>query len=228
MKTHDKPTSDTTRKRILIVEDHPLTRLGLSQLLSREPGLTVCGETGDAREVPAALLHSRPDLVLTDLTMPGKSGLEFIQDLRQSHPQLPLLVVSMHDEAIYAERALRAGARGYIMKSEGGDNLLAAVRQVLAGEIYLSKKMSGLLLSQIVGQRSNPVEAAIGSLTEREFAVFQLMGQGLITKEIGHRLHISGKTVETHRGHIKKKLKLPNTASLASYAVRWAVSKQLT
>jgi DNA-binding NarL/FixJ family response regulator len=228
MKTSGQPMTDTPRKRILIVDDHPLTRLGLSQLLNREPGWMVCGETGDAREVQAAMKHSRPDLILTDLTMPGKSGLEFIQDMRQSHPQLPLLVVSMHDEAIYAERVLRAGARGYIMKSEGGDLLLEAVRQVLNGEIYLSKKMSGLLLSQMVGQRSNPQETAIGSLTEREFAVFQLMGQGLITKEIGHRLHVSGKTVETHRGHIKKKLRLPNTASLAAYAIRWAVSRQLT
>jgi DNA-binding NarL/FixJ family response regulator len=227
MKNLKKPPSASPKKRILIVDDHPSTRLGLKELLNREPDLAVCGEAGDDRQAHALVNATRPDLVLTDLTMPGKGGMEFIREMRKLHPAVPLLVVSMHDEDVYAERVLQGGARGFIMKSEGGRSLMEAVRVVLRGDIYVSKKMSARLLNRIAGRKTNRGETATGALTDREFDVFQLMGQGLGTKEIGQRLHISGKTVETHRNNLKRKLNLPTRTDLTIYAVRWAASKQL-
>jgi len=227
MNTGKKSTAAAAPKRILIVDDHPMTRHGMSQLLGREVDLTVCGEVADAAQAQASLRNARPDLILTDITLPGKGGLEFVRDMTCQHPGLPLLVVSMHDEGIYAERALQAGARGYIMKSAGGEDLLTAVRQVLRGEIYVSKKMSTLLLGRIAGRQSNRPNAAISNLTQREFEVFQLIGQGLGTREIAQRLCLSGKTVETHRAHLKEKLRLPTRAELTAYAVRWAAANQL-
>lgn len=227
MKNGKQSSGETTRKRILIVDDHPMTRQGISQLLAREPDLLVCGEAADVAHAHAALRHTPPDLVLTDITMPDKSGLEFIREMSRQHPRVPLLVLSMHDESVYAERVLKAGARGYVMKTESGENLLAAVRQVLRGEIYVSKKISALLLDRIAGRRANREDATMSTLTDREFDVFQLIGQGLGTKEIAQRLHISGKTVETHRGHLKRKLKLSTRSELTSHAVRWAAAKQL-
>lgn len=221
-----KPTPlKNGKKRILIVDDHPTTRLGLKALLDREPDFVVCCEAGDVSQAHVAVNTCRPDLVLTDLTMPGKGGLEFIRELRKAHPRLPVLVVSMHDEEIYAERALQGGARGFVMKSDDGRNLVAAARQVLRGEIFVSKKMAALLLHQLAGRQRHQGPAGLRTLTGREFDVFQLLGQGLRTSQIAQRLHISGKTVETHRAHIKRKLNLPGHAELTAYAVRWSAAK---
>jgi DNA-binding NarL/FixJ family response regulator len=225
MKKINPIAAKTGKKRILIVDDHPTTRLGLKALLNREPDFIVCDEAGDVSQAHAAVDACHPDLVLTDLTLPGKGGLEFIRELHKAHPQLPVLVVSMHDEEIYAERALQGGARGFVMKSDDGRNLVAAVRQVLRGEIYVSKKMNALLLHQIAGRRPHREPVGLRTLTGREFDVFQLLGQGLRTSQIAQRLHISGKTVETHRSHIKRKLNLPGHAELTAYAVRWAAAR---
>jgi DNA-binding NarL/FixJ family response regulator len=225
MKKNAQTAARTGKKRILILDDHPTTRLGLKALLDREPDFVVCCEAGDVSQAHAAVNTCRPDLVVTDLTMPGKGGLEFIRELRKAHPRLPVLVVSMHDEEIYAERALQGGARGFVMKSDDGRNLVAAARQVLRGEIYVSKKMAALLLHQIAGRRPNRRPSGLRTLTGREFDVFQLLGQGLRTGQIAQRLHISGKTVETHRGHIKRKLNLPGHAELTAYAIRWAAAQ---
>ena len=213
-------------KRILIVDDHPITRYGLTQLINHEPDLLVCGEAESAAQALAAIKSARPDLVLADITMPGRSGLEFIKDLQAQHPGVAVLVMSMHDETIYAERVLRAGGRGYIMKNEGGERLLEAIRQVLQGQVYISKSMSAALLEVFTPHRSSVGEATPGALSDREFEVFQLIGQGLSTRQIGERLNLSVKTIGTHRQHIKQKLKVRTGPELIRQAVRWAAAQQ--
>jgi len=208
-------------RQILLVDDHPLMRAGLAQLINRQPDLAVCGEAGDPAEANQELGRHQPDLVLTDLTMPGRGGIEFIRDIVALRPGLPILVVSMHDEAVYAERALRAGARGYVMKEAGGENLLAAIRQVLTGQVYLSARMSAKVLDNLSSRRPRGSDSPIEKLSDREFEIFQLVGLGKSTREIAGQMHISPKTVDAHRGHIKEKLQLENSIALVRYAVRW-------
>ena len=202
-------------------------RAGLAQLIEKQPGMTVCGEAGDPPAALAALSHGPVDLVLTDITMPGRSGIEFIKDLVALHPALPILVVSMHDELIYAERVLRAGARGYIMKEAGGENLLAALRQVLSGLVYVSPKMSARILDNLSGRKPRGSSSPIKKLTDREFEVFQLIGQGRSTRDIAKQLHLSSKTVDVHRSHIKEKLGLTDITALVRHAVRWVETQSL-
>src|ERR1051326_656174 len=209
------------KTKVLIVDDHPMMRQGLVQLISNEPDLAVCGEAENARHALEAIAAAKPDLVLADITLPDKNGLELIKDLQALHPQLPVLVISMHDEALFAERVLRAGGRGYIMKQEGGKKLMLAVRQVLSGQIYVSEKMSAKFLENLSGRRSESGSSPIEQLTDREFEVFQLIGQGKGTRQIAQALHLSVKTVEVHRLHIKEKLKLEDSTSLVRHAVRW-------
>jgi DNA-binding NarL/FixJ family response regulator len=212
---------------VFIVDDHPITRYGLLQLIDREPDLTVCGEADNAVQALEVLRSTQPDIVLADLTMPGRSGLDFIKDLHALQPQLPILVMSMHDESIYAERVLRAGARGYIMKSQGGERLLEALRHVLNGEVWVSAQVSSFILDCYARGRSVADGARPGSLTDREFEIFELLGQGLTTREIGRRLSLSTKTVSTHRSHIMQKLKVDSGPELIRQAVRWAAAQQL-
>jgi DNA-binding NarL/FixJ family response regulator len=216
-----------TRRRILIVDDHPITRHGLTQLLNIEPDLMVCGEAENVKQALAAVDSLKPDLALVDITLPGKSGLEFIKDMRVLQPQLAILVVSMHDETLYAERALRAGARGYVMKSEGGARMLQAIRRVLHGEYYVSQRLSADLVSTLSASKRRPGGGAVSRLTDREFEVFQKLSQGLTSREIGERLHISSKTVDTHRLNIKQKFRLRSMPELIQYAVRWGATQGL-
>lgn len=215
------------RSTILIVDDHPMTRYGIARLLEEEPDLAVCGEADNAARALEAVKTLRPQVVLADLTMPGGEGLEFIKDLRALHPEVRVLVVSMHDEALYAERALRAGARGYIMKNEGGEKLVEAIRQVLRGKTYLSETLSSKVLEIFSGRRRRADDTTMGKLTDREFEVFQLIGQGLTTREIGQRLRLGAKTVETHRLHVRDKLGLKSGPALIKYAVHWAGTQEL-
>ncbi|MBI5772382.1 MAG: response regulator transcription factor [Verrucomicrobia bacterium] len=208
-------------KNILLVDDHPMFREGLATLLNRAPGLQVSGQVEDALQALAAVPRLKPDLVITDISMTGKSGVELIKDLRSLHDKLPVLVVSMHDETLYAERVLKAGGRGYIMKQEGGDKILDAVRQVLAGGIYLSAKMQTRAIERFAGRRAAVPTTPIESLTDREFEVFQLLGRGLATRKIAEQLRISPKTVEVYREKLKTKLHQPDGTSLLRYAVRW-------
>jgi len=209
------------KRKILLVDDHPFMRAGLAQLIERQADLAVCGEAGNPAEALRELARALPDLILTDITMPGRSGLEFIKDLRAQYSKLVILVVSMHDEAIYAERAQRAGARGYIMKEAGGENLLGAIRQVLRGETYVSPRMAAKVLDDLSARRPRGSSSPIEKLTDREFEIFRLIGQGKSTRDIAGQLHLSPKTVDVHRSHIKEKLDLTDATALVRHAVRW-------
>jgi DNA-binding NarL/FixJ family response regulator len=209
------------RKRILVVDDHPFMRAGLAQLIDRQPDMVVGGEAGNPAEAMLAVPRVQPDLVLSDITMPGRSGAEFIKDLHALHPDMPVLVISMHDELVYAERMLRAGARGYIMKEAGGEALLAALRQVLRGEIYVSPRLSARILENLSGDKPRQSNSPIAKLTDREFEVFQLIGQGKSTHDIAAQLHLSTKTVDVHRANIKGKLGITDGTALVRHAVRW-------
>ena len=211
----------TGKKRILLADDHPMMRAGMAQLINKQPELEVSFEASDPIGAFQHLAKSAVDLVVTDLTMPGRSGIEFIKDLLAAHPEVPILVNSMHDETIYAERVLRAGARGYIMKEAGGENLLAAIRHVLSGQVYLSPKMSAKILDSLSGRKSRGSHSPIEKLSDREFEVFQLIGRGKTTRDIAQQLHLSTKTVDVHRSHLKEKLKLPDGTALVRHAVRW-------
>jgi DNA-binding NarL/FixJ family response regulator len=213
--------AEADRRRVLIVDDHPMTRSGLVHLINHQPDLEVCGEVENAAQALAALNTCKPDLALVDITLPDKSGLELIKDIKALRPEVPILVVSMHDESLYAERVLRAGARGYITKREGGQKLMQAIRYVISGNIYLSERMSGRILELFSGRRPEQEHSSIQQLSDREFEVFELIGAGLSTHEIATKLHLSTKTVQVHRANVKRKLKVKTASELISYAARW-------
>lgn len=204
-----------------MVDDHPMMRQGLAQVANQQKDLMVCGEAGDANEAMHCIASSKPDLAVIDISLEGKSGLELMKDIQALHPEVPVLVMSMHDESLHAERALRAGARGYVMKKAGAEAVLQAIRQVLSGKVYVSERMAAQILGSFASVRSGKHPSPIETLTDREFEVFRLMGEGYITREIAERLRISPKTVDAHRQHMKEKLKLPTTTSLMLHAVRW-------
>jgi DNA-binding NarL/FixJ family response regulator len=224
MKTRD--IKETTKK-ILIVDDHPMMREGLRGTIGGEPDLETCGEAETAIQAIEAVKTLTPDLILMDITLPGKSGLELIKDLRVSHPHVPILVLSMHDESLYAERVLRAGAEGYITKQQRPKVLLSAIRQVLAGRTYVSDHVSEKILKLFSGRQvttTSPLE----QLTDREFEVFQLIGEGKATGEIAKQLHLSPKTVAVHYANMRRKLKLGTYPDLIRLAVRLEEARNLT
>jgi len=190
-------------------------------LIESEPDCEVAFECETAATALEIVISNSPDLVLTDITLPGRSGLELIKDIHAVEPDLPILVISMHDESLYAERALRAGARGYIMKHEGGPRLMQAVRRVLGGHVYVSDRTSERVLALLSGRPNLSQRPGIERLSDREFDVFQLLGQGLSAHDIGDRLHLCAKTIDAHRANIKRKLTLKTTSELISYAARW-------
>ena len=220
-----KSSATTTRKRLLILDDHPMMREGLAQLINNENDLTVCGEAGTGQEAIDLIAKQKPDLVLADISLPDKSGLEVIKEIQTFNPGLEVLVISMHEESLYAQRVLRAGARGYIMKQEGGKKLMEAIRRVLGGQIYVSEKVSSTLLESFstpIGKTKSPIE----QLSDREFEVLQLLGQGKGTGEIATHLRLSVKTVDAHRANIKRKLNLQTGSELVRYAVRWVETQR--
>jgi DNA-binding NarL/FixJ family response regulator len=223
--TAKRKSASTARKKIFIVDDHPMMREGIAQLIAHESDLMVCGEADDATAALDQIEKLKPDLALVDITLRSTSGLELIKDLRIRSPALSILVISMHDESLYAERVLRAGGRGYVMKQEGGKKLMEAIRHVLSGKTYVSEKISAKILDLFSGrptESSSPVER----LTDREFEVFRLIGQGLSTKEIADKLHVSAKTVEVHRVNIKQKLNVGTAPELIRFAVRWVEAEK--
>jgi DNA-binding NarL/FixJ family response regulator len=209
---------------VLIVYDHPMMRTGLAQLINNEPDLKVCAEADTAAQALELVVGQKLDLALLDISLPDKNGLELIKDIHAQKPDLPILIVSMHDEALYADRVLRAGARGYIMKQEGGKKLMAAIRQVLSGQISVSEKMSARILETFSGRRAEAA-ATLDRLSDREFEVFQLIGQGKGTREIAQHLRLSVKTIEVHRANIKQKLGLKSGTDLVRQAIRWVDSQ---
>ncbi len=210
------------QSRVMIVDDHPLIRERLADILNREPDLVVCAEAEDRRGALDALSQHAPDLVIVDLTLKNSDGLELIKDIRVRWPRLRVLVVSMHDESLFAERVIRAGARGYITKQEATRNILVAVRRVLAGGIYLNEKAASHLLTRLAGVQQPGLAGPAELLADRELQVFELTGYGLNTHQIAQRLHIGFKTVETYRARIREKLNLKDANELLQRSIVWA------
>jgi DNA-binding NarL/FixJ family response regulator len=209
-----------TKKKILIVDDHPMLREGLRGVINRQPDLWVCGEAENAAQALNAAQKLAPDLALVDITLPGKSGLELVKDLKVMHPHVVILAISMHDESLYAERMLRAGASGYITKQQPPEELIKAIRQVLEKRVYVSKEVSDSLLRRFSSQPRGEVSPT-KLLTDREFEIMQLIGEGKAPKEIARQLHLSAKTVAVHSANLRRKLNLKSTAQLIRFAVQW-------
>ncbi|HLQ44535.1 MAG TPA: response regulator transcription factor, partial [Planctomycetaceae bacterium] len=215
--------SGTPTKRILIVDDHPIVREGLTAVLSHKPGLEVCGEAATIVEALALIDTQQPDLAIIDLSLSDGSGLELIKRIRARDVPTKMLVLSMSDESLYAERSLRAGAMGFLHKQEARGKLLDAIRQVLDGKIFVSPAINERLLQQVIVGKQPLQQSPITALSDRELEVFELIGQGLGSHEIAHRLHLGIKTVETHRMRIKKKLDLKNSLELVRHATQWVL-----
>lgn len=213
--------SDEKKTRIMIVDDHPIMRHGLAQLIDAQTELEVCSWAGTVAEALRAIASDPPDLALVDISLPDRNGLELLKDITALHPEVKVLMVSMHDESLYAERALRAGARGYIMKEEAADKLIEAIRIVLAGRIYVSGEMSARIIEMFSGNKGDSQAAPLSRLSDRELEVFEEIGRGKATREIAEMLGISVRTVDAHRAHLKKKLGLKEGSELVRFAVRW-------
>jgi DNA-binding NarL/FixJ family response regulator len=219
----------TVKRKVLVIDDHPIVRAGLAQLINREPDLAVCG---DAEEMHAALRNIselKPDILIVDISLNGPDGLDLLKTIRSNDPNLPVLILSMHDESIYAERALRAGANGYIMKQEATERVLVALRRILNREIYVSDRVANQMLRQCVGGGAAATKRSpLDELSDRELEVLRLIGEGQGTRQIADGLHLSIKTVETYQGHLKEKLGLKNSRELMQYAIQWALSGKST
>ncbi|MGA2353663.1 MAG: response regulator transcription factor [Terriglobales bacterium] len=219
-----KQTADrfaSRKKMVFVVDDHPIVRQGLALLINQEADLAVCGEAEEMQTALPAIQSMRPDILIVDISLNGPDGLELLKNVRITSPRLPVLILSMHDEAIYAERALRAGANGYIMKQEATERVLVALRRILSGEIYVSDRIANSMLQHYV-RGVNPAEqSSMTELTDRELEVFRLIGDGLGTRQIAEALHLSVKTVESYQAHIKEKLSLRSGRELVQHAVEW-------
>jgi DNA-binding NarL/FixJ family response regulator len=214
-------SSAKSKTKILIVDDHPIVREGLIRLIQRQGDLEVCAEAETAVDTLRLIRQHQPDLVIVDLALKDRNGLDLIKDLKSQFAKLPTLMLSMHDESLYAERALRAGARGYVMKQEATETVILAIRRVLAGQIYLSENISSRLLGALVSGTDSGTGSSYDRLSDRELEVFELIGQGLGTRQIAEKLHLSIKTIEAYREHIKEKLKLQNASELTLHAFHW-------
>ena len=211
--------------KIIIVDDHPIVRQGLAALINQQEDMEVCAQAADGREAMDQIGKFKPDLVTIDLTLGDLGGLELIKNIKARYPDLPMLVISIHDESLYAERVLRAGAKGYIMKQEATENVTEAIGRVLAGQVYVSEGMSDRIVRSFLGGTEKSKVPAVSALSDRELEVFQLIGQGYGTRKIAEMLHLSIKTIETYRAHIKFKLDLDDAAHLLQYAVQWVGSQ---
>ena len=214
------------KKTVFIVDDHPLLRQGLALLVNRERDLIVCGEAEEAQTAMKEIAAKKPDILIADISLNGPDGLELLKNLRMLYPSLPVLILSMHDESIYAERALRARANGYIMKAEATEKVLVAVRRILGGDIYLSDRMANKLLHQYISGASADINSRLSTLSDRELEVFRLIGEGRSTRQIAEKLHLSVKTVETYQAHIKDKLSLHSGRELVQHAIQSNISNK--
>ena len=216
----------TSKTKILIVDDHPIVRQGLAQLINQEDDLVVCGQAEGVHQALAAIKKTKPDTVIVDISLKDRSGLDLIKNLSIRHPDLAVLALSMHDESLYAERALRAGAQGYVMKAEATKKVVEAIRHILDGRVYLSDKMSARMMAKLVGQGAGVNASDIDTLSDRELEVFTMIGCGIGTRHIAEKLSLSVKTIETYRAHIKEKLFLEDASELLSHAIKWVNNRE--
>jgi DNA-binding NarL/FixJ family response regulator len=219
-------TGAATKTRVLVVDDHPIVRQGLALLINREPDLAVCGEAEEMQAALHEILTTHPDIVVVDISLSGPDGLELLKSIRTRHPHLPVLILSMHDESIYAERALRAGANGYIMKQEATEKVLEALRRIVNREIYVSDRVANKMLQQYIGGNAVAQRSPVADLTDRELEVFRLIGDGHSTRQIAEELRLSVKTVESYQAHIKEKLSLRSARELMQHAIQWSISEK--
>ena len=216
--------NNENKTQILIVDDHPVVREGLTTIINHEKNLNICGEADDAHEALKAVTELKPDVVIADISLKNSDGIELTKNIKAIHPKLPVIVLSVHDESVYAERALLAGAKAYLMKDAVSENIVTAIRTVLSGEIYVSNTISKKFLHKIARDKTGTTKTPIEKLSDREFEVFRLIGEGLKASQIAMQLHLSTKTIETYRSRIKEKLNLPNAAELLQYSIKWAKS----
>jgi len=224
MATKPQLAAQPKKFRVLLVDDHPIVRQGLALLIDREPDLCVCGEAEGAHTAFHAITTLRPDIVVLDISLSGPDGLDVLKELRLKTSSLPVLILSMHDESIYAERAMRAGANGYIMKQEATEKVLVAIRRILQGDVYLSDRLTTTMLQHYVRGSSPAKLSPLVNLTDRELEVFRLIGEGHATRQIADELHLSVKTIESYQAHIKEKLGLRNARELVQHAIEWTVT----
>jgi DNA-binding NarL/FixJ family response regulator len=222
----NQSTSTPKKSRVFVVDDHPIVRQGLALMINRESDVMVCGEAETAQAAVQAIPTIKPDILIVDISLNGPDGLDLLKDVRTRYPELPVLILSMHDESIYAERALRAGAQGYIMKQEATEKVLVALRRILNHEIYVSERIANRMLQRYIGSRDPSRPPSISDLTDRELEVFRLIGEGHSTRRIAEELHISVKTVESYQAHIKEKLSLRSARELVQHAIQWSVGEK--
>ncbi len=226
MSAKEQKKVEEDKSKILVVDDHPMVREGIARLVDNEQDLMICGQADDAPEALKAISETKPDIVVVDVSLKSSSGIDLMKSIKAQYPKLPVLVLSMHNEALYAERALRAGAMGYIMKQEASENLLIAIRRVLGGQIYISDKVSKRLIRQLARGRADIGTSSVDNLSDRELEVFHMIGLGCGTSQIAEKLYLSIKTIETYRTHIKKKLNLTDSRELLQYAIQWVSSQK--
>lgn len=215
------------KHKVFIVDDHPIVRQGLIQLINQEAEFAVCGDAGDIPSAKEAIAKSHPDIVLIDIALGQASGIRLIEEIVNQYPEMLIIALSMHDESVYGERCLKAGARGYIMKQEEPENVITALKKVSSGEVYISENLREIFLNKFINKKYQTPGSSISSLSNRELEVFQLFGQGLKTQQIAQELNLSVKTIETHIEHIKRKMNFSNLHELTTNAIRWAVSQNI-
>jgi DNA-binding NarL/FixJ family response regulator len=225
MTTKSPPAAAAAKSRVLVVDDHPIVRQGLALMINREPDLVVCGEAEETQAALAAIEALKPDVLVVDISLPGPDGIDLVKAIRTRDTNVPVLVLSMHDESIYAERALRAGANGYIMKQEATERVLIAIRRILKGDVYLSNSAASRVVNHYVRRSAAASPSPVSVLSDRELEVFRLIGQGHGTRAIADTLHLSVKTVETYQTHIKDKLSLRNARELVQHAIEWTLTE---
>jgi DNA-binding NarL/FixJ family response regulator len=222
----DQPAA-SSKKKIFLVDDHPIVRQGMALFINREADLNVCGEAEDSLSAMHGIPACRPDLVIVDISLNGPDGLDLLKSIRIQYPGLPVLILSMHDELIYAERALRAGANGYIMKQEATEKVLIAVRRILNREVYVSDRVANKMLQMYIAGSPSTKQSPVAGLSDRELEVFRLIGEGHSTRQIAEELHLSVKTVESYQAHIKEKLSLRSARELVQHAIQWTINERV-
>jgi len=220
-------TQQLRKNKVFLVDDHPIVRQGLTLLINQERDLSVCGEAEEMHSALQSIESAKPDIVVLDISLNGPDGLDLLKHLRSRHPKLPVLMLSMHDESIYAERTLRAGANGYIMKQEATDKVLIALRRILSNEIYVSDRIANNMLRHYVRGDQGAQSSPVTELSDRELEIFRLIGQGHTTRQIANELHLSVKTVESYQAHIKEKLSLHSARELVQHAIRWTANDKI-